>query len=52
MENKETFEEAVKPIMKWLCEKRNPHTTIIVTCTSAEVLQGAEVLNTDEFLID
>jgi hypothetical protein len=52
MENKVTFEEAVKPLMKWLCENKNPHTTIIVNCVAAEILQGVEVVHTDEFLID
>ena len=52
MENKVTFEEAVKPLMKWLCENTNPHATAIVTGTLAELAEGVEVVKTDEFLID
>jgi hypothetical protein len=49
---KQTFEEAVKPLMKWLCENTNPHTTAIVTGNLAELVEGVEVVKTDEFLID
>lgn len=52
MENKVTFEEAVKPLMKWLCENTHPHTTAIVTATVAELVEGVKVVSTDEFLID
>ena len=52
MENKVTFEEAVKPLMKWLCENKNPHTYVIVSGITSEMVEGVEVLNTDEFLID
>lgn len=49
---RETFEEAVKPLMKWLCENKNPHTYVIVSGTSAELLEGVEVVNTFEFVVD
>ncbi len=49
---KETFEQAVKPLMKWLCENTHPHTTIIVTGTTAELVDGIAVVHTNEFLID
>ena len=52
MEEKQTFEEAVKPLIKWLSENKNPHTYIFVTSTGAEMVEGVKVLNTDEFLID
>jgi hypothetical protein len=52
MENKVTFEEAVKPLMEWLCENTNPHTTAIVTGNLAELVEGIEVVKTNEFLID
>ena len=52
MENKVTFEEAVKPLIKWLAENKNPHTYIMVTSNGAEMVEGVEVVNTDEFLID
>jgi len=49
---KQTFEQVVKPLMKWLSENKNPHTTAIVTSNVAELVEGVEVVNTDEFLID
>jgi hypothetical protein len=52
MKDKITFEEAVKPLMKWLNENKNPHTYIFVTCNFAEIVEGIEVVNTDEFVID
>jgi hypothetical protein len=51
MEN-QTFEEAVKPLMKWLCENRHPHITVIVSGTTAEILEGLELVKTNEFIID
>lgn len=32
-----TFAE---PLMKWLSENQNPHSQIVVTSTSAEILNG------------
>lgn len=49
---KQTFEEAVKPLMKWLCENTNPHTAVFVTGTTAELVECVKVVSTDEFLID
>jgi hypothetical protein len=48
----ETFEDAVKPLMKWLCENRHPHTTAIVTGNLAELVEGLESVKTDEFIVD
>lgn len=47
-----TFEQAVKPLMKWLCENTHPHTTVIVTGTSAELVEGIESVITNEFVVD
>ena len=47
-----TFEEVVKEVMKWLAENHHPHTTIIITSTSAELVEGVECVNTNEFLVD
>lgn len=48
----EGFEEAAKPLIKWLAESVHPHHTVIVTSTHAELLQGEHVVNTEEFLKD
>ncbi|ATG01239.1 Uncharacterised protein [Lelliottia amnigena] len=46
------FEEAAKPLIKWLAESAHPHHTVIVTSTSAEPFQGEHVVKTEEFLKD
>jgi hypothetical protein len=48
----QTFEQAVKPLMKWLSENTHPHTTAIVTGNVAELVEGVEVVKTDEFIVD
>ena len=48
----ETFEEAVKPLMKWLCENTHPHTKAIVTGNLAELVEGVENVHTNEFIVD
>ncbi len=47
------FTEAAKPLIKYLCENCNPHTTVIVTPTTAELLSG-EISTGDvlDFLVD
>lgn len=51
-EEAQTFEQAVKPLMKWLCENTHPHTTAIVTGNVAELVEGVEVVKTDEFIVE
>lgn len=48
----EKFEEAVKPLMKWLCENTHPHTKAIVTGNLAELVEGVENVHTNEFIVD
>jgi len=48
----QTFEQAVKPLMKWLSENTHPHTTAIVTGNLAELVEGMESVKTDEFIVD
>ena len=47
-----TFEEVIKDVMKWLAENHHPHTTIIITSTNAELVEGIESVVTDEFIKD
>lgn len=47
---KSSFEDVVKPVIKWLNENANPHASIIVDCTSAELLTGEIGVHTEEFL--
>lgn len=46
------FEEAVEPLMKWMSENQHPHTTVIVTGTRAELVEGLQCHLTDEFIVD
>ena len=50
--NYETFKAAAKPLIKWLNENANPHASVIVDCTSAELSIGEIAFNTKEFLKD
>lgn len=36
----QTFEEAVRPLIKWLAENKNPHAKVIVTNIGAELVEG------------
>lgn len=49
-ESDNTFQEAVKPLMKWLAENVHPHHQAIVTSSHAELLESQIVAKTDEFL--
>ena len=46
------FGELVKPVLKYLAENHHPHTTIIITATSAEIVEGLFAFNTEEFIVD
>lgn len=53
MEEKQlSFEEAAKPLIKWLAENADPHHTVIVTSTGAGLLSGEWAFPTEEFLKD
>lgn len=49
-ESDNTFQEAAKPLMKWLAENVHPHHQAIVTSSHAELLESQIVAKTDEFL--
>jgi len=38
--NENKFEELARPMIKYLCENYHPHVTVIITPTSAELLEG------------
>ena len=39
-EQAESFNEAARPLIQWLCENVNPHHSAIVTPIGAELLEG------------
>lgn len=50
--NYDTFKAVARPLIQWLNENANPHASVIVDCTSAELLTGEIAFNTKEFLKD
>lgn len=51
-EQKLSFEEAAKPLIKWLAENVNPHHQAVVTSTDAELLSTECFVKNDSFLKD
>ena len=37
---KEDFESVTRPVLKYLCDHHHPHMTIVITPTTAELLEG------------
>ena len=50
MEN--DFDNLAKAMIKYLNDNHHPHTTIIITPDSAEVLEGVKAIRTTEFIKD
>ena len=42
--NESRFEELARPMVKYLCEEYHPHVTVIITPTSAELLEGLKTI--------
>lgn len=51
-EQKERFDLRCRDLMKWLCDNCHPHTTIIITPTSAELVEGIIARSTTEYVRD
>ncbi|HGV3475083.1 TPA: hypothetical protein ACNGYY_003470 [Klebsiella quasipneumoniae subsp. similipneumoniae] len=47
-----SFEDVVKPVIKWLNENANPHTSVNIDATSAQLLTGESGIHTEEFIKD
>lgn len=47
-----SFQEAAKPMIKWINDNCSPHTLVNIDCNSAEVLSSAATIHTDEFIND
>lgn len=52
MEESQGFEEAVKPLIKWLNDSANPHAVIVVEVDGAVLYSGERSVVTDEFIKD
>lgn len=51
-EEKKAFEESARPLIKWLAENVHPHHHVVVTSTSAQLLQGQMSMSDESFLRD
>lgn len=46
------FDEAVRPVMKWLAENCHPHMKIVIESNVAELVEGQKIIVTDDYLVD
>lgn len=45
-----SFEDAARPLIRWLAENAHPHHTAIVTSNRAELLEAQSVVATEFYL--
>lgn len=50
--HKQTFQQVVDPVIKWLAENHNPHTKVFIDNSSAELLNGIEGFGNDKYIKD
>jgi len=51
-DNLKVLADAARPLMKYLSENHNPHTTVIVTSTNAELVGGIMSFVTEDYIKD
>lgn len=51
-EQRKSFEEVARPLIKWLNENCHPHSIVEVTPVSAEVFESVTTCVTSEFIKD
>ena len=49
---RQAFELFARPLIQFLNDHTNPHTSIIITTTSAEVVVGVCAFQTEEYVKD
>lgn len=47
-----SFRKEVEHLMQYLAENHHPHTTILITSTTAELVEGIVCHNTDKYIVD
>jgi hypothetical protein len=47
-----SFEESVRPLMKYLGHNHHPHTSAYVTSDTSELLEGKETFLTEDYILD
>lgn len=51
-EREQSFEEVVRPLMKWLADNYHPHCKVIVESDRAELIEGQQSYVTKDFIKD
>ena len=51
-DQRKNFEEAVRPLIKWLNDNCYPHVTVVTDCSHAELLKGVNSFRTEDYWID
>lgn len=51
-EQRKSFEEAARPLIKWLCENCNPHAVVIVEPGAAELKDGVSRIVVEDYIPD
>lgn len=47
-----SFDDVVKPLIKWLNDNANPHSVVVVAVDGAVLYTGERSIVTDEFIKD
>jgi hypothetical protein len=51
-EQRKSFEDAARPMIKWLADNANPHSYVIATNLRAELLSGEIAMRDESFVPD
>lgn len=52
MDDLEQFRQLALPLMQWLCENHHPHVTVIITPSSAQLMEGMVAFHDESFIRD
>ena len=51
-EKMDEFEQACRPLMKYMAENHHPHTITVVSSNKVELLEGNKCIYDDKYLVD
>jgi len=51
-EQRKSYEEVVRPLIKWLNNNCHSHVTVIVDCSNAELSEGINSFRTEDYWKD
>lgn len=49
---RKSYEEAVRPIIKWLNDNCHPHVTVVADCSHAELSERVNSFRTEDYWKD